>query len=49
MMNLLANMVLKNLVDSILAKANYRIEFIVSPAKAGGNSKDGGILNQKNN
>ena len=37
-MNLLANMDLQNTKIKILAKANYEIKFIYSPAKAGGNS-----------
>ena len=38
MMNLSENMDLKNLRNS-LAKAQWHFEFILPPAKAGGNSK----------
>ena len=48
MMNLLANMDLKNIKIESLAKAYFEIEFIVPPAKAGGNSggNSGGNLNR---
>lgn len=45
MMNLSANMDLKNIKDNILAKANNGNELFYPPDKPGGNAKSGGNAN----
>lgn len=46
MMNLSANMDLRNTKINCLAKANYGFEIICPPAKAGGNSNGGKTINR---